>query len=151
SGDPFAQEQAQIGRDLVVARAPGVDALAEVAAARDELALDEAVHVLGLVVARHAVRTPVRLELGDRRVHPSQLGRREHAGPGERVAPRAVDLQIGECEHVVDGQALLERRERRVEAALEAAAPHLAACGHSPVPWTRAATAPGRPYSFTKP
>ena len=72
------------------------------------------------------------------------------------VVSGGVDLSVGasvalgEGQHVVDGQALLERGEQRVQAALEAPAPHLAsglAHARTPcsTPWTAAATAPGRP------
>ena len=46
--DLVAQPQAQVGRDLVVARARGVQALAGVADQRGEAALDVEVHVLGV-------------------------------------------------------------------------------------------------------
>ena len=84
-----AQVQPQVDRHLLVARAAGVQAAAGVADARDQLALDEAVHVL--VVAVHPRRILAAL-LEDRgqRVGNRLSRRRRRArrrGPAPRPTP----------------------------------------------------------------
>jgi len=142
---PVAQEDAQVGGDLVVAAPAGVDALGEVTHVLRERLLDEAVHVLGGIVGRDAVAFPLGSHLLDGRADLLHVALADHPGLAERAGPGVVDLEVGERQHVVDRQALLERLELGVEAAAEAAAPHLSCLAHRPAPCTLEATAPGRP------
>ena len=148
-GAEFLEPQSQVGRDLIGARSARVHALGEVAAALAEFAFDVAVNVLGGVVVGHAVRSHVREKVVDRLVHRNDVLWLQHACACERSAPCTVRLEVREHEVAIDGQALLEVREERVQFALEPSTPHLARLAHclwpSPVPCTRATTAPGRP------
>ena len=146
-----AQVDAEVRRDLVVARTAGVDALGKVAAPFAEFALDVAMNIFGVVVVRDPVRADVRRQVVDRGVHFGHVVWLQHGRAAERAGPGSIGLEVGEHEHAIDGQALLELGEERVELAGESSTPHFARFAHRtwpsvvPLPCTREATAPGRP------
>jgi hypothetical protein len=96
--DLGAQPEPQVGRDLVVARARGVQPFAGFADERGQPALDVEMHVFG-------VERPAEAPLFDLAAHPrkaaldrGQLAPREQARGGEhaRVGERAFDVILGE-------------------------------------------------------
>ena len=117
-----AQPQAHVGRDLVVARAAGVQALAGVADERGQAPLDVEVHVLevarpgelaALDLAPYRAACRARSPRGRRPRGSSDRG--EHS----RVRERAGDVDVGEAPVEVDGRgvALDELGDRLAEAA----------------------------------
>ena len=121
-----AQIQPQVERHLLVARAAGVQAPAGVADARDELALDEAVHVL--VVAARPTPDPARpcsriavSAVGDRR---GVVGV-EHAGTRQRLGPREAAGDVVFEEPAIERKRDAEIERRGIGSRIEAAGPEM--------------------------
>ena len=115
--------QARIGRDLVVARATGMQALARLADPPRELGLDRHMDVLVLDIERELARIDQPLDLVQAPVDRAEVVtgddalRGKHAGVGAR--PRDIlPIQV-----LVNGQRCPERLRRGVHAALEPSAP----------------------------
>ena len=104
--DRRAHVQAQIGRHLVVAAAPGVEPPRRVAAARDELRLDRRVHVFPLEL--HGARR----EIGFERV---ARGEQLLERVGVQHAAFAQRLRVGAREHQLLGPEALVEHERVVQ------------------------------------
>ena len=149
--------EAERGRDLVVAGAPGVHALADLAQPGHELALDERVHVLVVRVRLHGHGLQgLGDRLGVRGGHDALA--REHA----HVGPRRADV-VGQ-QPPVDVERRREREHGRVQPAREPAGPqraagrrgtalaHSAAAGAGAPPrWRAAHTRVERPKTWMKP
>ncbi len=96
--DCRAQVQPHVGRDLVVARARGVQPLAGVADQRGEPLLDVAVHVLEIVRPLEAAGADLSADLREPRLDRRQVlgaqdfDRVQHA----RVRNRAFDVELGQ-------------------------------------------------------
>ena len=160
---PAAQVEAEIQRDLLVARTTGVETAPDVSEALDELPLDERVHVLVGARDERRIVAAALPDLDQRVANGAGVGSRQHAGVGQRLGPRQAPL------HVVFEQAPIEP-ERRLEAeyllvgsAGEPAGPQMRFVAHvavgpagsaAPAPAARrrlAALAIGRPQISMKP
>ena len=103
-GGGVHRPQAERGRDLVVARAAGVHALADLARAGPQLALDQRVHVLVVRVGLHRHGLQGRGDgLG--------VGRRHDALAGEHAHVRLRRADVVGQQPPVDGQRRREREE----------------------------------------
>ena len=104
--DLVAQPEAHVGRDLVVARAPGVQALAGVAGERDEARLDVEVHVLEVdapdeLAALDLARVIVARPRADR----GEIVGADDAAVGEHRRMREAAGDVGAPEPLVETDA----------------------------------------------
>ena len=123
---PAAQVEPQIDADLLVARAARMEALAGVADALDELALDPRVDVL--VVALHDPRILAH-RVEQRRqgaVDGGVLVGREHAGRADRLGPRQAAGDVVLDEALVEREGPAELEDVLVGLSGEAAGPQIA-------------------------
>jgi hypothetical protein len=108
-----ADVEAEGDEDLIVAAPPGVDLLAGVAEALDEVRLDGGVPVLVALVEHEAARLEEGGEIGEGAVEGLGLGGGEHAGASEPVdvGPRRAHVREEEGaieDHVVAGAKTLD-------------------------------------------
>ena len=109
-----AQIQADVGRDLIVARAPGVQLLARLANQLDETGLDIHVHVF-------AVGAPVKLARIDFVVNAPQpvanlrnFLRAQHANPAEHIAMCNGGANVLPIQTPIKGNRRGERLDKRI-------------------------------------
>ena len=164
--DCAQRPQSQVGRDLIVARATGVQLPRRRADLFVQQPLDQRVDVFVRGAHGGAVGEP----LGDA-VEPLEqrglLGGGEHAHAAQRVDPRLARRDVLGPQPVVHGQAAVQRLQRLARAEGEAPTPHLVLRRLDPVlgrhqsaaapsSALRAASSPApiriaRPYSRMKP
>ena len=101
TGRPVSHEQRQVGRDLVVARAAGVELASERADHLGEPALDRHVNVLVVVaevelVRPRARRQPRRVPGGARRALTTRSRRPPRVPPHARAIPRCPRARAGD-------------------------------------------------------
>ncbi len=117
-------EEAKIGRDKFVAAAAGVQLPSERAEFMDQCAFDEMVNVFS---GRAVEKRWIVVELGRDRIERfecvANLDFGEDADLLQRARPRAIDGQLIGQQAPVERKRTLERVERFVGLALEAAAP----------------------------
>ena len=122
------QVQPQIDRDLLVARPAGVQPAAGVADARDQLALDERVHVL-VVLGRGRVEerlvAAVRQHLLEPRLDRGRIRWTEHAGARERLRPRQAAAHVVLEQPAIEPERPPELEQRRVGISLEPSGPEM--------------------------
>ena len=125
-----AEIEPQVERDLLVARAAGVQAAGGVAYPLHELPLDERVHVL--VVARHEVRVAATdlANVAQGRADGGGLLGGEHPGAFERLRPRDASLDVVLEQPPVEGERRLEPKDLLVGSTGEAAGPEMLRVGH---------------------
>ncbi len=122
--------QPQVGGDLIVAASAGVQLLAELTDAGDELALDPTVDVL---VARGGDRRGIlqhrREDVLQSRHHRATLVGGENASPFERLRPRhrALDVLTHQC--AVEHERIVEAAKEIVGLAFGPACPQRGAGG----------------------
>jgi len=96
--DFLAQPQAQVGRDLVVTRARGVQPLAGLADDRGQALLDVEMHVLGVERPGKAAAFDLAAHLGEAALDGRKIALRDDAGRREhaRMGKRSGDVLLGE-------------------------------------------------------
>ena len=150
--EPFPpHEQAQCGRDLVVATPAGVQLRARVARELGDATLDRGVDVF--VGRRELERALGDLVLGaiERREHERAFVVGQQPDAGEHLDVRARARDVVDREPRVERQALGEREQLVGRALAEAAVPQ--GLVHDPAgpPCSRAHVSTPRPHSRTKP
>ncbi len=114
--DLLAQPQPQVGGDLVVAAAPGVQALAGVADELREPRLDVEVHVLELELPVECAGFDFLRDLGQAALDVGKVGRADDALRGEHARMRKAAGDVGAPQAAVEadagGVALHERIDR---------------------------------------
>ena len=126
--NPAPQVQAQVERDLLVARAAGVKPASGVADPLDQLPLDKAVHVF--VGARH-VRGIAAAFLENRAQRIGDGARivgRQHARGGERLGPREAAGHVVFEERAIEAEGDPEVERRGIGRRIEAAGPECHEC-----------------------
>ena len=124
SRNPAAQIQPQIERHLLVARAAGVQPPAGVADALDQLALDEAVHVLvGTGDPRRVARAPPRGSPSAPPTIARASSARQHAGGAERLGPGEAAGDVVLEERAIEAERDAEVEGGRIGGRVEAAGP----------------------------
>jgi hypothetical protein len=106
--DLVAQPEAHVGRDLVVARAAGVQALAGVAGELDQARLDVEVNVFEVDAPFEVAALDLFADRREAALDRRQVGRRDHLAVGEHRRMREAAGDVGAPE------ALVERHARRV-------------------------------------
>ena len=134
-GNFIAQPQADVGGDLVVAAAAGVQAFAGVADFVGEAAFDVHVHVFQIERPLQAACFDFGLDFGHAAPNVGQILRGEHAGFVQhlRVRERALDVVAGEALVEVDGGGVLF--DEFGHGLVETAGPGFVVGGHDGVPW----------------
>ena len=122
------QVQPQVDGHLLVARPAGVQAAAGVADARDELALDERVHVL--VVVAGATKTGSsapcsRMSLERPARSPRRPPRDSTPARASAVGPRQAPAHVVFEQPAIEAERRAELEQRRVGIAREAAGPEM--------------------------
>jgi hypothetical protein len=169
-GDAPLEIETHVHRHLLVARPPGVQPLAGVADAGDELAFHERVHVLVAGAIEEAGiggdGAADVVEAGDER-RDVALG--QHPGPAERLGPGLAAGDVLVHQAPIDGERLAELEDRGVGRLGESSGPERVrrhGRQYGPRPEPRAESGPvepggggalrdaistGRPQIFTKP
>ncbi len=97
-----AQPQPDVGGDLVVARAPGVKALAGVADEVGQPLLDVQVHVLEVEAPLERSLLDLAADLSQSALDVGEVGRRDDAGPREHRGVGERPFDVGERETAVE-------------------------------------------------
>ena len=125
TGNPPPEIEPEIQRDLLVARAAGVQPLAQIADALDELPLDECVHIFVGTVDERGL-APASLEnVRERRGHLLRFGRVEDAGAGEPFNPRKAARHIVFEETPVESKGRPELEGNGIGLAAETSGPEI--------------------------
>ncbi len=125
----LAHVKAQVGRDLLIAAAAGVELQGQLANVRGQFELDEMMHVFGTRIgcqggAPSAV--PAVLEHGIQPIaHLGGLGRRQNAGGSEHARVRLAGSNLLGEKPPVKAKGPLPLLKARIERLAEAARPHL--------------------------
>ena len=130
--DLGAQPEAQVGGDLVVARAPGMQALARIADQRGQAPLDVEVHVLVVERPLEAARLDLAAHLREAAHDGGHVAAREDPARAEhaRVRERAGDVERREAP--VESDRGGEFLDQRVDRLPETTGPKLLLLGHAP-------------------
>ena len=116
-----AQVQPQIQRDLFVARPSGVQAPPSVAEPLDQLAFDEAVHVLVVARDEGGVRSCLVEQRHQRLLDPARFVGVQHAGASQRARPRDAPGDVVFEQAAVDAEGGAEFEGRGIGRSIEAA------------------------------
>ena len=126
-GNPALQVQAEVERDLLVARPARVQPSARRADARDQLALDERVDVLvvprRLGIEELRIGPAARQNLPEASPYQRGVGRRQDAGPFEPLRPREAARHVVVEQPAVEAERHAEIEERRVRFAGKSSGP----------------------------
>ena len=125
--------QAQVGADLVVAAAAGVQLLAEVAHARDQFTFHPAVHILvGCAREQFGIAGCQRADLSQRLLQACAFVLGDHARAADGRGPRHRALHVLLHQATIEGQAVVEHAEERVLITLHTSLPDR--CAHRAAP-----------------
>ena len=94
NGNPAPQIETQIERHLLVARSSGMQPLAEIADALDQLALDERVHIFVGTVDERRLAPAALEDVVERGRDHLRFRVAEHADAGERLDPRQAARDV---------------------------------------------------------
>jgi len=122
--DRVERPQPQVCRDLIVARAAGVQLAGETTHLVVEQALHESVHVFVWGADRGAVGELIRYAIETAKQLRFFMGS-DNSSPAERVHPRLARGDVLRPEAMIDGEAAIQRVERLARPESEASAPHL--------------------------
>ena len=116
--------QAQISGHLIVTTPSGVQLLAKITNAHDQLSLHPRMNVLILGLGQDGgILMPCDQNFAERLLDGPLLGNREHAGANERLAPRDASLDVLTNEQLIEGKAVVELAEQGVRLAFKASCP----------------------------
>ena len=103
--DLVAQPEPDVGRDLIVARAPGVQALAGIAGELDQARLDVEVHVFEIDAPPEVSALDLLADGGEAALDGGKVGRRDHLRVGQHRRVRKAAGDVGAPEPLVERDA----------------------------------------------